>query len=304
MDRTQFDAWNLQKDQKFLEDLSHFAGFMLDQSKQLSVELDDVKRDVDAVSVISSDIFNKFHLLSNEKFIENRVYEDPQVSADQPVEDKDPFANFTKEQRDSLLIQIYTEAIKSAMDICSSSFNSNYDTNNIYSQNKYERRPLPQFIGDPQYESDPNVGMNLDIQFTYEDDVDDMNRLLFNSDQENKQNINNQNISGKDSQIPIPPPPIDFGSEFELDSNGELRKKQVITPESLSDDDEDDDEDEELIDKDGDNEDDFLGNLNKNKKKQGKSDKKQDKDQFGDENEFSEELEEIVLVQIEFNVRV
>jgi hypothetical protein len=61
--------------------------------------VEDVLQYADTTSVTVNDIFNQFHLLSNEKFIENRVYDEEDEAVNENYEEVDIYDSYTKEQR-------------------------------------------------------------------------------------------------------------------------------------------------------------------------------------------------------------
>jgi hypothetical protein len=54
-----------------MESLKGFSNFLIDQSRTMRLEVEDTYQTTESTSLRVNDIFNQFHLLSNEKFIEN-----------------------------------------------------------------------------------------------------------------------------------------------------------------------------------------------------------------------------------------
>jgi hypothetical protein len=65
----------------------------------MRLDVSDLAQIADSGIVRVSDLFSQFHLISNEKFIENRVYDEEDEALPGENEEVDIYDTYTKEQR-------------------------------------------------------------------------------------------------------------------------------------------------------------------------------------------------------------
>ena len=107
----QDNKWTLACDAGLIHVIKTMSANVKARMKQVSDDIDDVVFDVKATDAFVHNTFNKFVMLSQMQFVENRVYDEDEPVADEAA----PAASdVAPESREKVLVPLYTEIIKSS----------------------------------------------------------------------------------------------------------------------------------------------------------------------------------------------
>ena len=106
------NKWTLACDAGLIHVIKAMSENVKARMKQVSDDIDDVVFDVKATDAFVHNTFNKFLMLSQMQFVENRVYDEEEPKADAEVAAAQP--EVAPESRERVLVPLYTEIIKSS----------------------------------------------------------------------------------------------------------------------------------------------------------------------------------------------
>eukprot|EP01083_Nonionella_stella_P107361 310882_1 len=113
--RSEIGNWTLGSDEKLLSTLQNFSTNLFDRLNSIESELDDFGFAVSNADLKLQNTINKFLMLSNTQFVENRIYEDePILSALEPVDENSEMVD--EELSGTQLISKYTSALNFGME--------------------------------------------------------------------------------------------------------------------------------------------------------------------------------------------
>ena len=108
----QDNKWTLACDAGLIHVIKGMSANVKARMKQVSDDIDDVVFEVKATDAFVHNTFNKFLMLSQMQFVENRVYDEEEPKAD--VEVAPTSSEVVPESREKVLVPLYTEILKSS----------------------------------------------------------------------------------------------------------------------------------------------------------------------------------------------
>ena len=110
--------WTLAADAGLLLYLQEFSGRLLSKTKEIGNAVDQLVLDLSTADVSLHNTFNEFLMLSHNQFVENRVYEDDEVLADESTGDQNPpeKEELSYEEREAILVPKYSSAVSLGME--------------------------------------------------------------------------------------------------------------------------------------------------------------------------------------------
>lgn len=176
--------WTLAGDTGLLNFLQEYAHNLISRTHETEKLVNELVYKNKAISAKVNNVINDFQMLSNEQFIENRVY-------DEEIEDAKPSENVpelqkTKEQREAEMIPRVTQALDLGLSVLDQAFHkvqveetsdSEEDecrVEELEPKDPYEHRPLPFIIGSHEFHQDDFVGLrDLYVEEFVETQVDE-----------------------------------------------------------------------------------------------------------------------------------
>lgn len=176
--------WTLAGDTGLLNFLQEYAHNLISRTHETEKLVNELVYKNKAISAKVNNVINDFQMLSNEQFIENRVY-------DEEIEDAKPSENVpeiqkTKEQREAEMIPRVTQALDLGLSVLDQAFHkvqveetsdSEEDecrVEELEPKDPYEHRPLPFIIGSNEFHQDDFVGLrDLYVEEFVETQVDE-----------------------------------------------------------------------------------------------------------------------------------
>jgi WASH complex subunit FAM21 len=138
--------------------------------KQVSDDIDDVVFEVKATDAFVHNTFNKFLMLSQMQFVENRVYDEEEPKAD--VEVAPASSEVVPESREKVLVPLYTEILKSSTTSLTQRMQLVQEAGEFEDEaympkdfelrgNKFCDRKLPVCIGSRRFADDDSLGLYI-----------------------------------------------------------------------------------------------------------------------------------------------
>lgn len=190
--------WSLADDAALLEFLKHFSTEMLMKARETTIDVNSLVHDTKMTDVKLRNVTDRFLVLSDSQFIENRVYdEDPNEKSKDKTEKTENGVKEPSSNPETDLYNKLSDAIKSGLQVLDNAFdvldvnaaNSDFDsdldseeeeksnerspshTQAIYEpKDPYVSRPLPHLIGSRGFHEDPSIGI---ADLLSEDEVQD-----------------------------------------------------------------------------------------------------------------------------------
>ncbi|XP_046389454.1 WASH complex subunit 2C-like isoform X2 [Ischnura elegans] len=203
--RRQCSSWNLAGDAGLLKHLQEFSQNLMQKTHTAEVALDSLLEDMRNTTVDVQNATNALLMLSNNQFVENRVYDDCEDEKEEVGTGDDgsvkvaSSSSTTVGNSDSLLIAKAAEAILLGMSVIDTKFDCvevpasdsegeeevGQNASNAKSfalvlepRNPYASWPLPHLIGSKEFMEDDRVGLGVGLDEDDEEEEDDAHLSL------------------------------------------------------------------------------------------------------------------------------
>eukprot|EP00743_Colponemidia_sp_Colp-15_P005413 GILK01005818.1.p1 GENE.GILK01005818.1~~GILK01005818.1.p1 ORF type:complete len:751 (+),score=153.68 GILK01005818.1:48-2255(+) len=221
-------TWNLSSDNKLFDQLEAFSARIIQRTKELEKDVNDLIFQAGSTSVRLHNTFNEFLMLSSSQFIENRVYDDDEIekqdkAAAAEVPSKPEQKELSKEEKEAQLRDKLKSALNlglSALEIIpqlpedlaplrsstpvpvSPTSSTAHAAQAVNEKDPYNSRPLPYIIGTPEWYTHDNLGL---VFLGDDQEVDDDAASVCSIDEE----IASMTKVRFADQLPVPTPSLD-----------------------------------------------------------------------------------------------
>ncbi|KAK3698556.1 hypothetical protein QZH41_014481 [Actinostola sp. cb2023] len=176
--------WNLAADSGLLLYLQQFSQKMVSQTHEIEKQVDGLVNNTKGIHSKVQNTVNDFLMLSNIQFIENRVYEEDDITKDgkeekDGIKDDQTQAKKSREQQEQDVLPRISEALKHGLSVLNDAFitielktehdsdeeedenvQTNYNPQPILEpKDLYGHRPLPHLIGTADFYKDDLIGL-------------------------------------------------------------------------------------------------------------------------------------------------
>jgi WASH complex subunit FAM21 len=160
--------WSLAADAGLLFYLQNFSSDLMKKTKNLEEQVDGLVFATKATEIRLNNAFNKFLMLSNQQYIENRVYDDDMIadSATELQQSATGNEQLTHEQLEAILIPKYTIAItigtEATMNLANIDVEEDEENGERKEINPFAVDPLPFVIGTRAFQEDEFAGILIE----------------------------------------------------------------------------------------------------------------------------------------------